>query len=185
METISKRKKKKKEREKKSESRFFSPQLNYKFKLKLRPNCCPIKPSGPWWECKAFWENSRCPHVTELPRQLVNLHNFYTHISPSICVCMHVYVCVYILAMGLDPSELRQCFASCWAWEKDGTPFHSCLGRGLGCWGPLYPLYTHPPFPLVRLPPLLLPSHSGSGLLAFKSRTPFPALHKYISLFKP
>lgn len=77
----------------------------------------------------------------------------HTHLSLYLrvhaCVCM----CVYILAMGLDPSELRHCFASCWAWEKDGTPFHSCLGRGPGCWGPPYPLYTHPQFPLVRLPP--------------------------------
>lgn len=106
-------------------------------------------------ECKAFWENSRCPHVTELPRQLVNLHNFYAHISASICVCMHVYVCVYVLAMGLDPSKPRQCFASCWAWEKDGTPFHSCLGQGLGCWGPLYPLCTQPRPPLSDSPPPL------------------------------
>ena len=134
----------------------FTAQPNSKFKLKSWPNCCPVQPSGPWWGCKAFWETSRCPHVTELLRQLVNLHNFFflhTHLSLYLrvhaCVCM----CVYILAMGLDPSELRHCFASCWAWEKDGTPFHSCLGRGPGCWGPPCPLYTHPQFPLVRLPP--------------------------------
>lgn len=140
---------------------------------------------GPCSQCKAFWENSRCPNVTELPRQLVNLNNFCTHISASICVCMHVYVCLYVLAMGLDPSEPPQCFASCWAWEKDRTPFHSCLGQGLGCWGPRSPSAHNPVPPCPTPPPLLFPSHSGSGLLAFKSRSPFPALHKYISLFKP
>lgn len=150
-----------------------------KFKVKLWPNCCRIEPSGPWVECEAFWKNSRCPRATEFPRQLVNLHRFYTHISPSMCV----YVCVYILAMGLDPSELRQCFVSCWAWEKDGTPFHSCLGWGLDCWGALYPHHTHTRSPLSS-PSFLLLSHSGSGLLAFKSGTPFPAVHKYISLFR-
>lgn len=77
----------------------------------------------------------------------------HTHLSLYLRVHACVFMCVYILAMGLDPSELRHCFASCWAWEKDGTPFHSCLGRGPGCWGPPYPLYTHPQFPLVRLPP--------------------------------
>lgn len=54
--------------------------------------------------------------------------------------------------MGLDPSELRQCFVSCWAWEKDGTPFHSCLGWSLDCWGALYPHHTHTR-PLSTNPP--------------------------------
>lgn len=74
------------------------------------------------------------------------------------CVCMRVHVCVYILAMGLDPSELRQCFASCWAWEKDGTPFHSCLAEAWAAGGPLYPpshthTHTHPGSPLFKIPP--------------------------------
>ena len=107
----------------------------------------------------------------------------FTH-SLCLYVCACVYACVYILEMGLDPSELRQCFASCWAWEKDGTPFHSCLDKARTAWGPLYPLRTHPLSPLSKPLLLLLLSHSDSSILAFKSRTPFPALHKYISLFK-
>lgn len=134
--------------------------------------------------CKGFWENRSCLCATELSRQLVNLHKFYTDTSRCIWVCTHVYVCVYILTMGLDPSEPRQCFASCWAWEKDGSPFHSCLGRGPGCRGAPYPFDTHSPPSIPLSTPPLSPSHSGCSLLTFKSETPFPALHKYISLFK-
>lgn len=131
--------------------------------------------------------SGRIAGVSEPPRQLVNLHKFYTHTSPCFWVCTHVYVCVYILAMGLDPGELRQCFASCWAWEKDGSPFHSCLGLGPVCWGPPYPFYTPPATPLSVHPStttLLSPSHSGCSLLTFKSESPFLFLHKYISLFE-
>lgn len=65
--------------------------------------------------------------------------------------------------MGLDPSELRQCFASCWAWEKDGTPFHSCLSRGRDCWGaPVPPPHTHTPVPPCPTPPPLPTSPSSS-----------------------
>lgn len=124
--------------------------------------------------CKGFWENSRCLCAPELPRQLVNLHKFYTDTSRCIWVCTHVYVCVYILAMGLDPSEPQQCFASCWAWEKDGSPFHSCLGRGPGCRGAPYPFDTHsPPSIPLSTPPFSLHPIQAAAYLLSKAKLPF------------
>lgn len=156
---------------------FINP--SFKFKFKLWPHCDAVGPTG-------ARDSGRIAGVCvrqSFPDSLL-ICTFYTDTSRCIWVCTHVYVCVYILAMGLDPSEPLQCFASCWAWEKDGSPFHSCLGRGPGCRGAPYPFDTHPPHLSPCPPPLLSPSHSGCSLLTFKSETPFPALHKYISLFK-
>lgn len=94
------------------------------------------------------------------------------------CVCMRVHVCVYILAMGLDPSELRQCFASCWAWEKDGTPFHSCLAEAWAAGGPLYPpSHTHTHIhtlvpPCSRSPPTHRHTHTPTLLLLLSIQAP-------------
>lgn len=96
----------------------------------------------------------------------------------NVFLCVFVCMCVYILAMGLDPSELNYCFASCWAWEKDETSVHSCSGGWAIPMGPL-PLPPCPPVPHV--PPSVSPvslSHSVCSRLPFKSchEPPYPSL---------
>lgn len=75
----------------------------------------------------------------------------HTSLPLSVCACMCMYVCIY-QRWDLTLASCGSVSRLAGRGKKTGPLFTAASAEAWAAGGPLYPLYTHTPFPLVRLP---------------------------------